>query len=135
MTKEISLPSGSKIEITPAPMAEAKKLYQAIASELLRLRFNAEEDVAVLIKNVLCLSIASPEIEAALEPCLRRCTYNGPKITAETWEPVQAREDYLDVCYEVAKENVGPFTRSLFAQFKGLMAVAGAALPVATLKT
>lgn len=135
MTREVLLPSGSKLEITPAPFKDAKRLYQAVATELLRINIDPEADITHLIKNVICISVASPAIEAALEPCLRRCTYNGPKITDATFETVQAREDYIDVCFEVAKENVGPFTKSLFAQFKGLSAALGQALPSDTLKT
>ncbi len=119
--REIDLPSGRKMEVIPAPFTESKKLYQAVAAELLRLQIRGSDEQWELVKNMLCLVIASPSVEAALAPCLKRCTYQGQKFKEDTFEPVEAREDYLDFCYEVAKENVAPFTKSLFAQFKGML--------------
>lgn len=118
MTKEIELPSGRKIEITPAPFSEAKRLYQSLASEFMRLDIRETDEMGNLIKNVLCLGISSAVVDSALSPCIKRCTYEGRKIVEDTFEPVEAREDYLDVCYEIAKENVQPFMKSLFAQFR-----------------
>lgn len=128
--KEVTLPSGRKIEITPAPFNDSKKLYQAFGGELLRVEIDGGKELSNLIKNILCLGISSAAVEAALAPCLKRCTYNGVKILLpDTFEPVEAREDYLDICVEVAKENVSPFTKSLFAQFKGLMVGVASLLP------
>jgi len=128
--REVTLPSGRKMEVAPAPFVEAKRLYQAIAGEMVRLSLNPDDDVTNLMKNVICLAVFSPNIEAALEPCLRRCTYQGTKIIpVDSFESIEGREDYLDVCFEVAKENVGPFTKSLYAQFKKLRAGVEKLLP------
>lgn len=127
--KEVVLPSGRKLSVQPAPFKEAKALYQALATEFLRADIDGEAELANLIKNVMCLAISSPRVEAALEPCLRRCTYNSLRISEESFESEEAREDYLDICIEVSKENLTPFTKSLFAGFKGLMAVVGTVLP------
>lgn len=119
--REVQLPSGNILQVDAAPFRESRRLYQAIGGEFLHVRLGGSEDLSDLIKNVLCLGASSLAIEKALEPCLKRCTYNGLKIVEETFEPVAAREDYFDICVEVTKENVGPFTKSLFAQFKVLM--------------
>lgn len=132
----VTLPSGKVLEITPAPFKDAKRLYQAVAGQLfLRINFNPDDEMTNLIKNAICLSTSSPEIEAALEPCLRRCIYNKLKIVDSTFEAVEAREDYFDVAFEVARENVAPFTKSLFAQFKGLSAVLGKHFPASDAST
>ena len=68
-----------------------------------------------LRKDLFCTFLASKKIEAALAECMKRVTYNGLKITEDTFEPVEARDDYLTVCVEVTRENVVPFMKSLFA--------------------
>lgn len=119
--KEVQLPSGNVLMVDAAPFKDARRLYQAIGGEFLQVNLFDKDDWSNTVKNVLCAGASSLAIEKALEPCLKRCTYNGLKITEETFEPVAAREDYFDICVEVTKENVGPFTKSLFAQFKLLM--------------
>lgn len=123
--KEIILPSGRKLSVNAAPFHDSKRLYQSIGGEFLRVRIDGGQDVEELIKNVICLGFSSEPIEKAIEPCLKRCLYNGVKIDERTFEPEEAREDYLDICVEVAKENIRPFTKSLFAQFKGLITLVG----------
>ena len=49
-----------------------------------------------------------------------RCLYNGSKIDNDTFEAAEARQDYIKVCAEVAKENVAPFVKSLFADYQTL---------------
>ena len=114
----MKLPSGAELEITPAPFKEAKALYMAVADELKGLRLNPEAEVDVnFFKDLFCTGLASKKIETALADCMKRVTYNGLKITDDTWEPLDARQDYLTACFEVAKENISPFTKSLSAQF------------------
>lgn len=127
--REVVLPSGNKLEVSPAPFKDAKRLFQAVGGDFLKINLGeGDAELIDLLKNAICIGVSSPAIEAALEPCLKRCIYKGVKITPDTWEPVEAREDYLDVCVEVARENVGPFTKSLFAQFKVLSGAVGKVL-------
>lgn len=121
MAKQLKLPSGRSLEITEASFGEAKALYQAICAEMLRLSIGGAADLGDLMKNVLCIGICSPIIEAALAPCLKRCLYEGARITPDTFEPTAAREDFNDICMEVIRENVGPFTKSLLSQFRALV--------------
>lgn len=117
----VVLPSGAKLEITPAPFADAKRLYAALASEMKKTEIKSEDQLGVnLLKNVVCAFIDSPDVSAAIEVCFQRCTYNGTRIADpnEIFDSVKAREDFLTVCKEVVKENVGPFTKNLSALFK-----------------
>lgn len=120
--KTIKLPSGAELSIDVAPFADARALYQACLEEgkILRLDPTAEVD-ANLFKDLLCTALSSKKIEAAITKCMERALYNKLKITNDTWEPVEARDDYMTACLEVAKENILPFTKSLYAQYAGLL--------------
>lgn len=119
--KEVTLPSGAKLKIGLAPFAEAKALYQALLRELRVIPFSAKTDMAGLYKDLFCAGFASDEVEKALWVCFKRCQYcdkrGDLKIDDQTFEPVEAREDYLTACMEVAKENTLPFVKSLYAEY------------------
>lgn len=118
---EMGLPSGAKLKIQPAPFAESKALFQAILEEMASLKLDMEAEIdGNFLKDLFCVGLSSKKIDAALAPCVRRCLYNGQKITDDLFEDEKARGDYIDVIYEVAKENVLPFTKSLYAQYKRL---------------
>ena len=60
-----------------------------------------------------------PRVAVTFEWCVFR---KGPlKIDKDTFEPVENREDYIQVCLEVIKENVAPFLKSLFAEYRQFM--------------
>ena len=93
-----------------------------MAEEGLSLKLDPKEEIdANFYKDIFFKALCSKKIEAALEPCLKRALYNGNKITADTFEPVEARDDYITVCFEVARENVYPFTKSLYAKYSHLL--------------
>lgn len=123
------LPSGAELKITVGSFAESRALYQAILEEAkgLRVDFGTELDVN-LLKDLLCSVLSSKKVEACLFQCMRRATYNGIRIDESTFEPVEARQDYLEVCFEVAKENITPFTKSLYAKFSPMLEKAKANL-------
>jgi hypothetical protein len=136
MAHEVKLPSGATLKITPGSFLESKNLYQALLSELKVVKLDKEivtkMDEADLIKDLFCVGFSSPLIEAALWPCFKRCTYNPGKpgsadvrIDDATFEPIDAREDYIQVCVEVAKVNVAPFAKSLFASWDLAQAMGG----------
>lgn len=126
---EIKLPSGAILKITPGSFEESKTLYQALLSEMQKVRIDKPmltyEDEAELTKNLFCIGFSSPVIEQALWVCFKRCTYNGVRIDASTFEPLEARGDYIEVCVEVVKVNVGPFAKSLFANWGLAQAMTG----------
>lgn len=127
---EINLPSGAVLKITESPFAIAKALYQACLVELKTLKMDANADIDVnLIKDLFCAGFSSPAIDKALSECLKRCTYNGVKITEETFEPLDARADYVQVLWEVALANLLPFTSSLTQQLGRIKVMLGPSLP------
>lgn len=120
--QEFKLPSGAVLKVSPAPFPEAKALLQVFLREAKGIQFVKWDDVQTLAKDAFCTAFSSVELEWALLPCLERCLYNGQSIKVDaTFEPVKAREDYIEVCYMVAKENLSPFTKSLYAQLKELI--------------
>ena len=122
MSRKVVLPSGAILEITAAPFDDAKALYMAVADEARGLKLDSKAEIdANFWKDIFCTGLASKKIEAALAVCFKRVTYSGLKIDKDTFEPIEAREDYLTVCFEVAKENVSPFLKSLYARFSPIL--------------
>lgn len=117
----IKLPSNAELNITMASFTEARDLYQAILNEAKVLKISKNQEVEDLVKDLLCSGFSSKNIEEKLWVCMRRATYNKAKITEDTFEPVEARGDYLVVCMEVARFNVFPFMKSLFAEYKTIL--------------
>ncbi len=131
--REVKLPSGAALKITPAPFTEARALYQAVMEEVRTLKLDAQADIdANFYKDMLCVGLASKKIEACLWKCFERCTFNDGsgdlKITVDTFEPIERRDDYIQVCYEVAQDNIRPFMKNLFAQYKNVIATVEGAL-------
>lgn len=120
--KELVLPSGAVLKINPAPFADSRNLYQAVMEEFKVLKLDPAAEVDVnFMKDLLCTGLSSKKIELALTKCMQRATYNDLKITDATFEALEARDDYLTVCFEVAKENILPFMKSLYAQFAPML--------------
>ncbi len=124
---EIKLSSGAVLKVQPSPFAVAKDLYQTLLREMQAVPISAKTDMASLYKDLFCLGFASPQIEACIWACFARCTYNTGtgdlKIDGNTFEPVERRDDYMQVCMEVAKANVLPFAKSLYAEYQRISAM------------
>lgn len=117
-SRKVALPSGAELTIQLAPFADSKALYQAVLEEAKSLKIDAGADLDVnLFKDIFCSGFSSKKIESCLDKCLSRALYDGQKITAETFEPEGARQDYMAVCFEVASDNIAPFLKSLYAKF------------------
>jgi hypothetical protein len=114
--KEIKLSSGKILKIGNVPFAEAKDLFQSILEVSKGIPFDTSKDYAAIVKDVLCFGFSSKKIETCLWVCLARCTYNDLKIVESTFEPMEAREDFIDACMEVAQEVLAPFMKSLYAK-------------------
>jgi hypothetical protein len=125
---EITLASGAKLRIQIAPFAVAKALYQAVLREVPRLEIASIGDVEVLLLKAFALGFSSQHIENALWECFKRCTYNDAKIDKDTFEPIEARGDYMSVCMEVAKSNIFPFMNGLFVLWRAGTLMAANAL-------
>lgn len=122
--REVSLPSGSVLSVAAAPFAVAKALHQAVLREVKGISFKGTDDSLSFIKEFVCAGLSSQEVDKALTECLKRCLYNGLKIDADTFEPIEARQDYIPVVLEVVQDNIGPFVRSLFAGFAQFASIA-----------
>ncbi len=127
---ETTLPSGAKLRIQLAPFAVSKALYQALLREIRNLDTMPGGDfgVEMILLKAFALGFSSRHVEDALWACFERCTYSGVKIDKDTFEPVAARDDYVKTCAEVARANVFPFMKSLFAEFKTGISIAESAL-------
>lgn len=128
MNKEVTLPSGNKLVIGVPPFAVSKALFQAVCEEAKGVKVEDAAQVENIIKDLMCVGLSSKKIEACLSKCFERVLYNGLKMDENTFEPVENRADYLQVCYEVAKENILPFTKSLYAEFSHILATVKLAL-------
>jgi hypothetical protein len=122
-SEKIKLQSGAELAITLAPFEDSKNLYQALLSELkvLKVEYNTEIDVN-FFKDIFCVGFSSKAVEAALWKCMSRVTYNDLKVTKDTFEVEEARQDYFDVCFEVARANIAPFTKNLYAKYESVRA-------------
>ncbi len=120
----VKLPSQAELKITPAPFAEAKALYQAILAEAKGTRIDFTTDIDMnFMKDLACLAFSSKSIEDAVMVCMKRALYNGKNINQDTFEPEEAREDYIPAMVEIAKVNIAPFMKSLYAQLRALPAL------------
>lgn len=115
--KHIKLASGADLGVGLAPLAEGKALFKAVCAEFKDIEIKGSDDINYnFIKNVFCSGFSSDRIEECTMACLKRCTYNGLKITEDTFEPEKAREDYIDVFINVISENIAPFLKGLSAE-------------------
>lgn len=115
--KSVTLPTGAKLDISVSDFVVSKALYQAVCEEAKGVQIDSMDSVLNLSKDAICSLLCSKKVEIALEACMKRVAYNGKKIDSDTWEPVKAREDYLYACFEVAKENIEPFSKPLMQRF------------------
>lgn len=115
--REFKLDSGAILKLQPAPFKDSKALYQALLRELKGVTLSASVDMASVYRDLFCLGFASPDIEACIWKCMERCLLNDLRIDDNTFEPVERRDDYVKVCVEIARENVFPFFKSLYAEY------------------
>ncbi len=94
----------------------------AVVAEAKNLKIDSQDEMnANFLKDIFCTALSSERIEEKLWACMARVTIDGVKVTPDLFESADHRADYFDVCFEVAKENVLPFTKSLSAKFRPLL--------------
>lgn len=123
MSSETKLASGATLVINLPPFAISKALYQAVLREAKTVAFSSSTEMASIYKDIFCIAYSSPEIEACLWECFKRCTLNGAKIDADTFEPAERRVDYMQVCMEVGIANIRPFMESLSVLYQQLSSI------------
>lgn len=116
--------SGAKVIINQAPFRDAMALKNAIVSELAKNKIDisslsADTDVGGLLSALMSVD-ASDVVYDKIMVCLSRCTYNGEKITEDTFEDVSARGDYYEVVIACLKENILPFFQGLLSKLGGI---------------
>lgn len=116
--RDVKLPSGATLGVDSAPFEVSKNLYQVLLFEMRALDISFGVELSNQLTKMFIYGLSSKAIDQAMVPCLKRCTYNGLKIDHDTFEPVEAREDWVKVLALVAEENIAPFMKSLFAEFK-----------------
>ena len=119
--QQVKLPSGSTLSITLGSFDEALHLFQTLSKEVGAVKISATDHHVNLFKDLFCSVSSSKDVQAALWPCLSRCLYNKQKVNKDLFEDEKAREDFLDICMEVAKINCAPFTKNLYAKFAEAM--------------
>jgi len=125
---ELTTASGAEVRINVADFITSMKLKKAIVEavkdsdidiasiDLDKLEVGAIDSILQVILTADC----SEKVNEAIFKCLERCTYNSKKINKETFEPVEAREDYYEIIIACLKENLTPFFKPLFLKLKGL---------------
>lgn len=115
--QKVTLPSGAELEMTLAPFPEGRRLYVAVTKALKSINLTANLEDANALKDAFIEVSTSKEVEDAILTCLKRCTYNNERILNwDFFEDVNRREDYIPLCWEVAKFNLYPFMKVLFAR-------------------
>lgn len=126
--KQITLPSGSILELDSAPFQEACRLRRIVAAELKAVSLSgldSDADISLkalaslsgptleVLKGTVCQVLASEALESAVFSCAAKSLLNGQRITRDTFEPENMRQDYLPVAWEVVKHTLAPFFASL----------------------
>lgn len=136
--------NNKKAVINPAQMNDALYLKRVVFKELASAGIDIESfitkakndkslldgdfDFNAIIAPIFGL-LSSEEIDTAILRCLARCTYDHEKITAETFEKEEAREDYYHLVLECLRINLTPFFRGLVFGSKATAAQVMKALP------
>lgn len=116
---EFTAPSGAIVVINPAPWKDAKMLKKAIEKEISISDVSFDFLSASSFLSMLKID-SSDGVDAALWPCLVRCTRNNEKIVESTFDSAEARADYYDIIIACIKENLSPLVESLFSKFAAL---------------
>ncbi len=111
------LPSGAELDVTLSTFAVSRDLYHALLEEAKGIKIDSKDEIANLCKDIACFGLSSKKIDICIWECMKRVTYNGLRVTEDTFEPELSRQDYVPACIEVVEQNVGPFTKSLYALY------------------
>lgn len=127
MNERLSLESGHELLLQMPPFAVSMKLLRTVVNELKSadlgdIKLNGQLDMAKVmqmdlpinaLKNAVFQLVGSTAVEQALGDCMKGCQYQGEKITKDSFEGPDARQDYLPVAWEVMKFNLSPFFSGL----------------------
>lgn len=121
--------SGKELRIQPARFRQSKHLFDMIAQEIKSLRFDPKAEFDInFVKDTALGLVASEKVEQAIIACMENCLYENQKVNVELFEDNEARQDYLEICFEIAKENALPFTKNLSSKFEPILKDLGLSL-------
>lgn len=120
----VTLKSGNTLEVQEAEFVHSWALTQAVAATLAaslpgikldNLDIEAlQKDIDIgKVLSIVCQLVASKEVYELLWPCFTPCLYNQGKVTRITFNPGEARADFLPSVVEILKVNVVPFIKGL----------------------
>ena len=118
-TTEHKLPSGAVLKFGLAPFAEGKELYQTLLQEARGITLSDDKEIDFnLMKEMICLGLASKKLDQAILECAKKCLYKGEKFSLDQFEDEKSRQDFIPIMLIVANENLRPFLKSLYASLK-----------------
>lgn len=118
MTEFVSK-SGAQVMIGLAPWKDAKELKNVIVSAsvpLEKISFT-EKSLDDFLSKFIVIIDSAPVFQAAIWPCLIRCTRNQQKIEQSTFDSIEARADYYEIVEACVKENLRPLLEKIFLPF------------------
>lgn len=109
--KEFTSSTGTKVAIHEASFKDAIALKNSAQKAFLA------QGIALSIETDLMQAIfaldSNEEVSKNIFKCLARSTYGSLKITEETFEPVEARNDYYEIVLACLEVNLLPFFKAL----------------------
>lgn len=109
--------TGTKVVINPCSFQDAFRLKAAIQKALLKGNVSIEKALEEDITSLILAIDSDEEIMERMFDCLKKSTYDGIKITKETFEEEAARGDLYDIFFQCLKVNIYPFFKPLLSRF------------------
>ena len=103
----------AKVVINTASFGDAIKLKSALEKSLMDRGINLEGAIDADLPSLFLAADSSQEVFSCLFKCLEKSTYNGVKITMDTFEDEAARLDFYEVVFYCLKVNIFPFFKYL----------------------
>lgn len=120
-SKEIETKLGATLVIRPADFEDAMHLQSVLLTNMSKADMNMEigegfstDNIAEFLP-VLFKVGGSKEIHDAVFACLKKCTYDGNKITKALFDDFEIRGDYYEILIECAKFNCSVFFANLLS--------------------
>lgn len=123
--EKVKLDSGKELSITAAPFETSKELFQVVMGSMQGIKFDGDAEMDInFFKELFVVAASSKKIEEHIWACMDKCLLDKTRITKEMFEDEKLREDYMDVMFHVARVNIRPFMKNLFAKLRHLMSQA-----------
>ena len=114
----MKLPSGRELKITLSDFTTGYNLKKSFLKTVKNLDLDFDKDMDFnFLKDVVCEGLTSDDLEHWMWECAKKATIDDIKMTKDSFEKEEHREDYIVCFYEVVKRNLAPFGKSLFAQY------------------